>query len=142
MKIKFVVALSLLMMAGCQTVYTPKAREVKKKPKSSGVIAMPTNYRPEDKDKADYYMKQNCGPFAVNITDEGEAVVGQSTKNTASATNREDSRGQVGNLFGIPVMSGTGSGVDSQSSSITEQIKEWQITYVCEPPTSSKTTKR
>ena len=131
----------LLALTACQSMYVPQAREVKKKPQSNGVIALPTSYRPEDRQKADLLMKQNCGSLAVKIADEGEVVTGQSTRSNSSATNREDTRHSSGNLFGIPLVSGSASGVETQNDAITTQLKEWQVVYDCEsqkPATKAK----
>lgn len=128
------IALTTLMLAACQTVYMPKAREVKKKPKSSGIIALPTNYRPEDRSKADELMKANCGSLAVNVTDEGEMTVGHETKSNASTTDRDDTRTSAGTLFGIPVVSGANAGTNSETSSVTKELKEWQVVYNCDTP--------
>lgn len=136
-------AVVALTLSACQTVYVPQAREVKKKPKVNGVIALPNGFRTEDRAKADEIMKQNCSPMAVNVTDEGETVVGQETKGATSTTNRDDSRHSVGNLFGIPLVSGQASGNETQNSSVTKQITEWQVVYNCmasnDSPTKTKT---
>lgn len=131
-KINVLIILAMLTLSACQTMYVPKAREVKKKPHSNGVIALPAEYRPEDRQKADSLMKQNCGNSSVVIADEGEVVVGQKTSSTASSTNRDDTRQEAGNLFGIPLVTGANAGVDSRNDSTTTQLKEWQIVYNCE----------
>lgn len=138
MKKLVLATLCACLFSACQTVYVPKAREVKKKPRSNGIIAMPTSYRPEDRQRAEELMKQNCSPLSVSIVDEGEAVVGQETKSNMNTTNRDDSRSNVGNLFGIPVVAGSAGGTDSQASSVTTQIKEWQVSYNCEAEKSAK----
>ena len=48
----------MLTLASCATVYTPQARDVKRKPKVNGVIALNTTHRDEDRQKADSMMKQ------------------------------------------------------------------------------------
>jgi hypothetical protein len=121
-----------LGMSGCQSIYIPQAREVKKKPRSNGVIALPTSPRAEDRQKADELMKQNCGNLVVNVAEEGEVVVGQEIKSNTNSTNRDDSRRSAGKLFGIPIVSGTASGTETQNNSVTSQVKEWQVVYNCE----------
>lgn len=122
----------MLGLAGCQTMYVPNAREVKKRPQSGGTIAMPTTYRTEDRDKAESLMKRNCEPMKVKIADEGEVVVGQSTQTNSNSTNRDDTRRDAGSLFGIPMTTGNASGVETQNNAVTKQLTEWQITYACE----------
>ena len=131
MKNLTLVAVAALILSACQTVYVPQAREVKKKSKVNGVIALPNGFRTEDRAKADEIMKQNCAPMEVNVTDEGETVVGQETKAANSSTNRDDSRRSAGNLFGIPLMTGQAAGTETQSTSVTKQITEWQVVYNC-----------
>jgi hypothetical protein len=139
-------AVVALTLSACQTIYVPQAREVKKKPKVNGIIALPNGFRTEDRAKADDIMKQNCSPMAVNVTDEGETVVGQETKGASSTTNRDDSRQSMGNLFGIPLVSGQAAGNEVQNSSVTKQITEWQVVYNCmasnDAPTKTKTKKQ
>ncbi|MBC7741522.1 MAG: hypothetical protein H7061_04965 [Bdellovibrionaceae bacterium] len=127
------------VLSACQTVYVPQAREVKKKPLTGGVIAMPTNFRTEDRQKADLLMTQNCGSQNVKIADEGEVVIGQTTKLNSSTANRDDTRREEGSLFGIPLVSGAASGTNTEQSSVTTQAKEWQVAYDCD---SSKLTKK
>ena len=138
---KLALAFAIAVLSACQSMYVPQAREVKKKPQSNGVIALPTSYRPEDRQKADELMKQNCGNLGVKIADEGEVVTGQATKSNSNATNRDDSRHSAGNLFGIPLVSGNASGVETENNAITTQLKEWQVVYDCQtekPSTKSK----
>jgi hypothetical protein len=136
----FMFVLAALTLSACQTVYVPKAREVKKKPNANGVIALPAEYRPEDRQKADELMKQNCGS-GFNVTDEGEVVVGQKTSGTNSSTNRDDSR-STGTLFGIPMVTGANAGVDQRNESTVTSLKEWQIVYDCGTPGADKKVKR
>lgn len=130
----------LILITACQIV--PKARDVKKKPRTGGVIAMPMEYRPEDRQKADDLMRMNCSPLAVKIEDEGEAVIGQETKTSGSETNRDDTRRSEGNFLGMNLMSGSNSGKETSQSAVTTQIKEWQITYVCEADQVKPKTKK
>lgn len=132
-------AAALIGMTGCQTVpYQGQARNVKKKPQSNGVIAIDTNYRPEDRTKADQYMKENCAPMGVKVLEEGEVVVGQQTTSNNRETERDSTEHKVGNLWGIPLMSGEKGGKDTSSSATTTNLKEWQISYECEKPTTVK----
>lgn len=126
-------ALGLLFMIGCQTVpYQGQARETKKRPQEGGMISLKENYRPEDRQKADEKMKLNCQPLPFRVLEEGEVVVGQKVETDSRDTKRDDTRSEVGNLFGIPVISGEAGGKDSKSSSTTTALREWQITYQCE----------
>jgi hypothetical protein len=121
-----------LIMTGCQTIpYQGVAREVKKKPNDSGLIAMPINPRSEDRNLAETKMKTNCIDGKFRIIEEGEFVTGQATTTDSSTSNRDRNKQQVGSLFGIPVTSGDSGGTDSTSSSRTEQLKEWQVSYEC-----------
>lgn len=126
---------------GCQTMpYQPYARDVKKAPGQSGVIALHTEHRDEDRAKADTMMKTNCGDKPVKVTEEGEVVVGQTTTGNTSASHHSGTSGQkVGSLFGMPIMSGgANAGTDTASTSTTTNVKEWQIAYTCTETTKSK----
>lgn len=124
---------ALVLMTACQTVpYQGQARDVKRKPKEGGLIAIPVDYRPEDRYKADEKMRNNCAPLVVKVTNEEEAVVGQKTETDSRDTHREKNESQVGSLFGIPMVAGDAGGKDTKSSATTTSIKEWQISYQCE----------
>ena len=128
-----------VFFTGCQTVpYQGQARDVKKKPMEGGILALPLEPRDEDRMKADLKMKQNCQNLAVKVLEEGEVVVGQKTNSTSSENNREKSKQNYGNLFGIPVVSTNPGGKDMSSSTTTENIKEWQISYECQKGRSNK----
>ncbi len=128
-----------ITLIGCQTVpYEGQAREVKRKPQQEGVIALPSAPRTEDRAKADVAMKSNCSPFPVKINEEGEVVVGQEVKSSASENDRKASKASIGSLFGIPLTTGTEAGKDVQSSSTTTSLKEWQISYTCETKATAK----
>lgn len=128
-----------MTLVGCQTVpYEGQAREVKRKPQQEGVIALPSSPRTEDRAKAEVAMKSNCSPFPAKINEEGEVVVGQEVKSTASENDRQASKTNIGSLFGIPLTSGTEAGKDTHSSSTTTSIKEWQISYTCETKATAK----
>ena len=134
MKAKYVVPVLVMMgLSGCQTVpYQGQARDVKKKPQEEGVIAIPSEFRDEDRAKADQKMAANCAPGAFKVMEEGEVAVGQKTESNTSESDRASSQTKVGSLFGIPLVSGQAAGKDSQSSQTTTQLKEWQISYKCD----------
>lgn len=112
-----------LTLVACQTLpYEPYARAVKVQPKHGGVIAMRTNYRPEDKQKAMAMMADNCGAKKPEVTEEGEVVTGQTT--TTDANNYYHNNNNAGSIFLSPT-----SSTSTQSS--TTQQKEWQMTYKC-----------
>ncbi len=120
---------SLVLLNSCAGMfkYRPYARNVKKRPGNSGVVALRLDHRNEDRDLAKSFMKENCEGKKVSVKDEGEVVIG-----TVTNSNSEASKGssvKMGSLFGIPVSS---SNPDSSSSSTTTtQKKEWQINYIC-----------
>lgn len=134
---KNIITLSLLAIVtaffvACQTVpYQGQAREVKRKPMEGGVIALVTDFRPEDRSKADEKMKSNCADSTVKILEEGEVAVGEKTTSNASQDYRSNSQKKVGSIFGMPLVSGQAAGTDTSTSSTTTQLKEWQISYEC-----------
>ena len=78
----------LLLFTACQTVpYQGQARDVKRKPREGGLIAVPLDPKSEDRAKADIAMKSNCGTLGVKVLEEGEVVVGQKTNTNSSETN-------------------------------------------------------
>lgn len=121
-----------LAVTGCATVpYQPYAREVKKKPREGGVIALKTEHRPEDRVRADYLMSQNCGTdYTVKVNEEGEVVTGEKTR---TAQNKyQENREQGFRLGGMQFGTGqTRPEENTNSVSETEQVKEWQIAYTC-----------
>lgn len=122
------------IISSCQTMpYRPYAREVKKKPKQNGVIALKPNYNEEDKNKAMMLMQSNCAPQTYNILEEGETVIGQeAVTNSNTSKNSGSPSAQVGSLFGIPVRSGGEDPSEKTSSTVTtNHVKEWQIVYEC-----------
>lgn len=126
---------ALLMASGCVTIpYKPYARDVKKKAQQGGIVALKVEHRDEDRAKAQEMMERTCQPTAVKVLEEGEVVVGQETKVKGSTSFEEGKQGEkVGDLFGIPLVSGSKApGQETESSSSTLQIKEWQISYECE----------
>jgi hypothetical protein len=121
-----------LGLSGCQTIpYQGQARDVKRRPGDGGIVAMKVDHRPEDRLVAEEKMRTNCAGLELKIESEEEVVVGQKVEGNSRDTNRESNKQQVGSLFGIPVISGEEGGVDTQTSSTTTQLKEWQIAYKC-----------
>lgn len=134
-----VCVLSFIGLVGCQTVpYQGQARDVKRKPRLEGVISIPTNYRPEDRAKADERMKSNCEPMPVKVLEEGEVVVGQETRTTGRESDRASTEYKAGSIFGIPVIGGEAGGKDTSSSSVTSAVKEWHISYQCDQHAKTK----
>ncbi|MFZ3229707.1 MAG: hypothetical protein WA160_05855 [Pseudobdellovibrio sp.] len=134
LKNKYLLLIALGLTA-CQSIpYQPYARDVKKKPGHSGIVAMRLDNRDEDQLKARQMMNSNCGSQPVKILEEGEVVVGQEVKSAADTTRSKATPGmQVGSLFGLPITSGSSDANDStQSSSVTTAVKEWQLSYECE----------
>lgn len=120
---------TLAILTSCAGMfeYRPYARNVKKKPGKSGVIALEINHRAEDRTLATSMMNENCGNKKAVVTDEGEVVIGTVTNSTKKST--EGGETNYGNFFGLPVSS---SSPDTEStSSTTTQKKEWQINYHC-----------
>ena len=94
------------VLFGCAT-----ARVVTQQPGKGGVISYPQGHE-ESRMKTMEMAKRNCKGHEVDITEEGEVVVGQSTSgssNTGKAT------------FGL----------STNASSSTTQVTEWRMTYVC-----------
>lgn len=128
-----------LFFSGCQTVpYQGQARDVKKKPMEGGVLALPLDPRDEDRMKAELKMKQNCQNMAFKVLEEGEVVIGQKTNSSGREDNRENTQRKVGSLWGIPLVSGDQGGKNTSSTTTTENIKEWQISYECTKARTSK----
>lgn len=128
---KIVVLAIAAVVAACATVpYQPYAREVKKKPQEGGVIALKTEHRPEDRQRADYLMAANCGSNAtVKVTEEGEVEVGEKTNSNASKTHGEKNEGF--SIGGLNFISGSKPSEDTSSTTETIKLKEWQIAYNC-----------
>lgn len=121
-------ALVLAFMAGCATApYQPYAREVKRKPEEGGLIALKTEHRPEDRAKADYIMRSNCGSAQAKVMEEGEVVVGEKTDSVAKEG--QDQK-EAFTLGGIKFFSNDKENKTTTSSEKT-QLKEWQIAYQC-----------
>lgn len=121
-----------IYLSGCQTVpYQGQARDVKKKPQEEGVIALTLNHRDEDRAKATEKMNSNCAPYMVNILEEGEVVIGQETKSSQKETDRASTE-RTQKLFGLNFKTGEASGKNTDSSTTTTNVKEWQISYKCD----------
>lgn len=119
------------LISACATVpYEPYAREVKKKPREGGTIALKEIHRPEDRARADYLMSANCGENVVKVDDEGEVVVGAKT-NTSSNKHQTNESESVFSIGGIAFASGARPGENTNTQSETSQVKEWQINYQC-----------
>lgn len=127
-----VLTFTTMFLSACQTIpYEGKARDIKRKPQEEGVVAIPLNFRDEDRNRATERMQSNCNPGAVKVIEEGEVAVGQETKSSGRETDRKSSETKVGSLFGVPIMSGEAGGKNTESSHVTTAIKEWQISYKC-----------
>ncbi|MAV92475.1 MAG: hypothetical protein CL676_13735 [Bdellovibrionaceae bacterium] len=128
------VGVGVLFLTACQTVpYQGTARNVQLKPKKQGVISIPLNFRDEDRTKAEGMIARNCKPYLGEILQEGEVAVGKTTSSSGKETNRDDTRGTVGSLFGIPITTGEAGGKNTNSTSTTTDVKEWHISYKCNP---------
>lgn len=132
-KIATLISCSALLATACATMpYEPYAREVKKKPREGGVIALRSVHRPEDRARADFLMAGNCGSDAVvKVSEEGEVVVGEKT-NSSSNRRREEEMGSGFRIGGIAFASAV-PGENTNTQSETTQVKEWQISYECSP---------
>ena len=115
-----------LIMSGCVSMpYEPYARQVKNAPGKGGVIAMHLGYKPEDKQRALGMMADNCGSKKPEVTEEGEVVVGQTTKtNDNHYYNGNQNQDRSGFFFAQPT-------AQTASQSSVVQDKEWQLTYKC-----------
>jgi len=120
---------SLFLLNSCAGMmkYHPYARNVKKKPSRSGVVALKLEHRKEDRDLAKSMMKENCGSKKVKVLDEGEVVIGTITN--SNTQKNKGSSSKFGSLFGVPLTSS--SPESTNQSSTTTQKKEWQLTYKC-----------
>jgi hypothetical protein len=113
-----------VIVAGVGCSHVPYAREVKKKPSDSGIIALHTNPTPEDRAKADSIMQMNCAGKEVKVTEEGEVTVG--TKTLSSGSSAMGNPNENGFLT-----LGSGPAVNTYGNSETSAVKEWQISYEC-----------
>ena len=119
------------MLAACATMpYQPYAREVKKKPQEGGLIALKSEHRPEDRQKAEGLMQANCGSQSIaKVMEEGEVVTGERTNSNASKT-QESAQSSLFSIGGIKFGS-TKPSENTNTTTVTEQMKEWQIAYEC-----------
>lgn len=139
MKTLIFFVIGLAFLSGCQTVpYQGQARDVKLKPQKEGIISIPVEFRDEDKAKAQLKMKQNCAPFDAQVLEEGEVAVGEKTDSTGTENKRESSEYKMGSFLGVPVMGGNPGGTDLAGSTTKTAIKEWQISYKCDPKTAKR----
>ncbi|MFL5251256.1 MAG: hypothetical protein ACJ783_08435 [Myxococcales bacterium] len=118
----------LLVLAGCAMAPPPQAyaREVKRKPQSSGVIALHQPSTPGDRALADSMMKSNCGGSAVKVLDEGEVDIGEHAEGEAHKEKGQKEE----KWFGIiPVKDEKPD--QNKTSTNTTKLKEWQIVYEC-----------
>jgi len=100
-------------------------------------VAMNTEYRDEDRDKASSIMKRNClGEY--DILEEGEVITGTTT--SSNTDNYKRSNHKVGSIFGLPVVNSGGQGSNSRATTV--QNKEWQIRYKCLNVAKGKSKKR
>jgi len=123
---------SLLALACVGCAYVPYAREAKKKPREGGVIALRTDHRPEDRQKADTLMAMNCAGANVKVLEEGEVVVGERSSSSSQKTN-DTAHGGGWNLgSGFRLGGSNQPSENTNTTTETTQVKEWQISYVCE----------
>lgn len=135
MKLLFALVV-LFFVSGCQTVpYQGVARDVKRKPGVGGTIAVPVNPRQEDRDRANEHMISNCGNGNFKVTEEAEVVTGETTQASTRNDYRQNTQQQTGSFLGMPIISGDPGGVDSSTTAVRTQLKEWQISYECAPAT-------
>lgn len=131
----FAFLISLILLSGCQMLeYKGQARDVKRRGGQGGILALPHSPRAEDQKIAEEKMRSACGALPYRILEEGEVVVGSKSVQSSKATNRDDTRRDAGTFLGMPVTSGEASGIETQTSSTTESVKEWQIQYECVIP--------
>jgi hypothetical protein len=136
MKNQLLLTLSLAsaLVAGCAAQpYQPYAREVAKKPRQGGTIALRLEHRPEDRQRADFLMSANCGSDGVaEVAQEGEVVVGQKTS-TSGVKDSDQRPKEEGLRIGSFTFGGAPGGPQErrQTSQVVTNEKEWQIVYEC-----------
>ncbi len=119
-------SLVLILVSCAQGPYKPYAREVKKKPGMTGVIALKTDHVPEDRSYADTLMSRNCGDSTVTIVEEGEVEVGETTASNSTAEKHNASAFKFGGInFTDPAKTNTAT------TATTTKLREWQINYNC-----------
>jgi len=104
----------------------PYAREVKRKPQTSGVVALHQNPTPEDRKLAETMMKSNCGEAPVKVVDEGEVDIGEHSEGTALKEKGQKEE----KLFGLISYKDEKPDQD-KTKTTTMKVKEWQIVYEC-----------
>lgn len=129
---------TLAFITGCAIV--PYAREVKKKPTEGGVVAMRTHHTPEDRAKAESMIASNCGANNYKILEEGEVVVGEKTHSTSNKST--DTSNSQPLRWGSLTFGSSTPTENTNTSSETVQIKEWQISYQCNPEMVAKKAKK
>lgn len=129
-----------VLLSSCATApYQPYAREVKKRPAEGGTLALRTNYRPEDRTKADQMMAANCGTEAiVKVSEEGEVAAGQKTTTNSDTAQKKEEAFSLGGIKFFNANSNDNS-TNTQSVSQVEVVKEWQIQYNCVALRAEKT---
>lgn len=131
-----------VFFASCATQpYRPYAREVKKLPGKAGVIALKSEHVPEDRTYADTLMVKNCGDSTVNVKEEGEVQVGETTTTNSKTQDRHEANGF--NLSGFKVLTGGSTPTkDTAKTSTVVALKEWQINYECTAVAAAKSTSK
>ncbi|MGZ3699775.1 MAG: hypothetical protein ACXWP5_16775 [Bdellovibrionota bacterium] len=104
---------ALSIIIGCAT-----ARTVSVQPGKGGVVAVNPPQDPEARQKAEMIMGQTCNGKKWEIVEEGETVIGQST--------RGDTGTSYNNNRNAPILFSSTS-----SSSETVNKTEWRINYKC-----------
>jgi hypothetical protein len=119
------------IVSGCATIpYEPYAREVKKIPATSGVIALRETHQAEDRLKADQLMQSNCAGKSIEVLEEGEIATGTQTNASAKKTNDQENQGGV--KIGSFVFGGAEKDAENTNTQSTvTTLKEWRINYQC-----------
>ena len=119
--------IALVVLVQCATLpYEPQAREVKRRPANGGVIALNLSYRQEDRARADIMMKSNCGNHDVQVSEEGEVVVGERQEATTDKNAKTTT-----NAFTLGGFNFGNEKPAEKTTTNTVQVKEWQIAYNC-----------
>ncbi len=101
-----------LLATGCST-----ARLISTKPGDSGVVAVNPPNDASAREKAQSLMAATCGSKRVEITEEGEQVIGSVSRSQGNAQ---------------PYSAGIfGSGITGNSQTQTENATEWRIHFKC-----------
>jgi hypothetical protein len=114
----------VLVVAAVSCAHDPtSARSVAVKPGKGGVLTLSHHDDPRSRSKGDAIMAQTCGAKKVEVTEEGESVVGTSKK--SSTDHNGDSGGGI-RIAGFGLPSST-----SSTDSVERQLTEWRVTYEC-----------